>query len=184
MIRLFEYDNYEVKIEPEALLLAPFKELYKRDKNKDKSMAKQELAYIYFMGDPRSDYQYIIDKEVRSDEIIKGLGMPEKWKPDDKVKRALDFYESFKPISAGLLEDTRVAVNKLRELLRNIDLDERDEKGKPIYVLSSMTQTIKQIPILVKELDEAERTLSKDIAAESKARGSQQKSLLEDEDDY
>ena len=144
-------------------------------------MAKQELAYIYFMGDPRSDYQYLLDDRVRNKEVIKGLGMPKGWKPDRIVKHALEFYRSFKPVSAGLLEDTRIAIDKLREMLRNIDLDERDDKGKPVHTLSSITQTIKQIPALVKDLDEAEKTLSKDIIAEARARGSQSKGAFEDE---
>jgi hypothetical protein len=182
MVKLFNLEDYEVVVEPEALVLAPFKKLWDRDRNKDKHMAKQELAYLFFMGDPRSDYQYIIDSEIRSSEIIKGLGMPDKWKPDKAVEDALKFYESFKPVSAGLLEDTRVAVNKLREMLRNIDLDERDEKQRPVYTLSSITQTIKQIPALVRDLDEAERTLSKDIKTEARARGSQNKSVFEDDD--
>jgi hypothetical protein len=182
MIKLFDYEGYEVQVEPEALLLAPFKTLWERDKGRHKSTAKQELAYVYFMGDPRSDYQYLIDKEVRSSEIIKALGLPSTWTPDDAVKKALEFYESFKPVSAGLLEDTRVAVDKLRKMLRDINPNERDDKGKLIYTLSSITQTIKQIPSLVKDLDAAERTLGKDIIDEAKARGSQQKSILEDED--
>ena len=181
MIRLFRYEGYTVSVDPEALLLAPFKAIYDRDKRKDKSMAMQELAYIYFMSDPRSDYQYLVDEEVRSDEIIKGLGMPKGWKEDAVVKRARAFYESFKPASAGLLEDTKIAVNKLRHLLRNIDLEETDDKGRPVYTLNTITATIKQIPGLVKDLDEAERALSRDIMQEAKARGSQSKSLLEDE---
>lgn len=182
MIRLFKYESYEVAIEPEALMLAPFKAIYDRDKRKDKSMAKQELAYIYFMGDPRSDYQYLVDPKVRSEEIIRGLGMPKGWQPDEAVNRALVFYESFKPMSAGLLEDTRFVVNRLRQELRKMNFDERDDKGKPVHTLQSITATIKQIPSLAKDLDEAERTLSKDIIAEARARGSQTKSLLEDED--
>lgn len=181
MIRLFRYEGYTVSVDPEALLLAPFKAIYDRDKRKDKSMAMQELAYIYFMSDPRSDYQYLVDEEVRSDEITKGLGMPKGWKEDAVVKRARAFYESFKPASAGLLEDTKIAVNKLRHLLRNIDLEETDDKGRPVYTLNTITATIKQIPGLVKDLDEAERALSRDIMQEAKARGSQSKSLLEDE---
>lgn len=182
MIRLFHYEGYEVEIEPEALMMAPFKAIYDRDKSKDKSMAKQELAYIYFMGDPRSDYQYLVDTEVRAVEIIKGLGMPKEWKADKVIERALTFYESFKPISAGLLEDTRYVINRLRAELRNMDFDERDDKGKPVHTLQSITNTIKQIPALAKDLDEAERALSKDITNEAKARGTQTKALLEDED--
>lgn len=182
MIRLFHYEGYEVEIEPEALMLAPFKAIYDRDKSKDKSMAKQELAYIYFMEDPRSDYQYLVDSEVRNDEVIKGLGMPKGWKADKVIERALTFYGSFKPMSAGLLEDTRYFVNNLRKKLRTMDFDEKDDKGKPVYTLSSITETINKIPILAKNLDEAERTLSKDITNEAKARGAQTKALLEDED--
>ena len=182
MIKLFKLDDYEVVVEPEAIMLKPFKALWDRDKSKGKTIAKQEFAFIFFVSDPRSDYQYIIDKEERERQVILALGMPEKWKADKKVYDAMEFYESFKPVSAGLLEDTRVAINKLREMLRNIDLDERDDKGKPVHTLSSITQTIKQIPALVRDLDEAERTLSKDILAEAKARGSQQKALFEDED--
>lgn len=182
MIKLFKFESYNVTIEPEVLLLAPFKKLWDRDKSKDKSMAMQELAYIYFMGDPRSDYQYIIDEEERTKSIKEGQGMPTKWKPDKAVKDALAFYNSFKPASAGLLEDTRVAVNKLRQLLRDIDLEEKDDKGKPVYTLNTITATIKQIPGLVKDLDAAERTLAKDILAEARARGSQSKGAFEDED--
>lgn len=180
MIRLFKYENYEVKVEPEALLLTPFKILYERDKSKDKSMAKQELAFVYFMKDPRSDYQYIIDERDREKEVIIGLGMSEKWKPDSAVKDAMMFYERFKPISAGLLEDTRIAVNKLRELLRNIDLTEVDKNDKPVYTLNTITATIKQIPSLVKDLDEAERSLAKEIAQSDKVRGASEKAIYED----
>lgn len=182
MIKLFKLDDYEVVVEPEAIMLKPFKALWDRDKSKGKTIAKQEFAFIFFVSDPRSDYQYIIDKEERERQVILALGMPEKWKADKKVYDAMEFYESFKPVSAGLLEDTRVAINKLREMLRNIDLDERDKNDKPVHTLSSITQTIKQIPALVRDLDEAERTLSKDILAEARARGSQQKALFEDED--
>lgn len=182
MIKLFKYEGYAVTVEPEAIMLAPFKALWDRDEDPAKSLAQQELAYIYFMGDPRSDYQYLVDEEVRSEEIIKGLGMPEGWEPDEAVDRALVFYESFKPISAGLLEDTKYVVNKLRKELREMNFNERDDKGKPVHTLQSITATLKQIPSLAKELDEAERTLGKDIVAEARARGSQTKALLEDED--
>lgn len=182
MLKLFTYESYQLRVEPEALLLTPFKVIWDRDKSKNKAKAMQELGYIYFMGDPRSDYQYIIDEGKRTEEIKKGQGMPDKWKPDKVVLEALKFYNSFKPTSAALLEDTRVAVDKLRQLLRDIDLEAEDDKGRPIYTLNTITATIKQIPALVKDLDTAEKTLAKDIIAEARARGSQSKAAFEDED--
>ena len=181
MIQMLKLDGYNVTVTPEALMLAPFKALWDRDKSKNKGRALAELAFIFFVGDPRSDYQYIVDDEEREIQVKKGLGLSKSWNKDNIVQQALEFYQSFKPASAGLLEDTRIAVNKLRQLLRNIDLEAVDDKGKPIYTLNTVTATIKQIPSLVKDLDEAERTLSKDIMQENKARGSQTKSIMEDE---
>lgn len=181
MIKLFKYEGYKLNISEEALLLKPFKEIWQRDKSKNKDKALQELGYVYFISDPRSDYQYLVDEEERSKAIKEGEGIDSKWKPDKLVLDAIAFYKSFKPTSALLLEDTRFAVDKLRKLLREIDLTEVDDKGKPIYTLNTITATIKQIPSLVKDLDEAEKTLSKELIESNKVRGSQEKSMYEDD---
>src|SRR5574344_1375007 len=179
-MKLFKYEGYKLHISEEAFVLKPFKELWNRDKSKNKDKALQELAYVYFMCDPRSDYQYIVDEDDRAKAIKEGEGIDSKWKPDNKVIMAMEFYKTFKPVSALLLEDTRVAVDKLRKLLREIDLTEVDDKGKPIYTLNSITTTIKQIPTLVKDLNDAEKALSKELIESGKVRGSQEKSMYED----
>lgn len=179
-MKLFKYEGYKLHISEEAFMLKPFKEIWNRDKTKNKDKALQELAYVYFMCDPRSDYQYIVDEEDRAKAIKEGEGIDPKWKPDNKVIEAMKFYKTFKPVSALLLEDTRIAVDKLRQLLRNIDLTEVDDKGKPIYTLNTVTATIKQIPSLVKDLDEAEKAISKEIMESDKVRGAQEKSMYED----
>ena len=179
-MKLFKYEGYKLNISEEAFVLKPFKEIWNRDKTKNKDKALQELGYIYFMSDPRSDYQYIIDEEERANAIKEGEGIDPKWKPDNKVIEAMKFYKTFKPVSALLLEDTRIAVDKLRQLLRNIDLTEVDDKGQPIYTLNTITATIKQIPSLVKALDEAEKAIAKEIMESDKVRGAQEKSMYED----
>lgn len=179
-MKLFKYEGYKLHISEEAFILKPFKEIWNRDKTKNKDKALQELGYIFFMCDPRSDYQYIINEEDRAKAIKEGEGIDSKWKPDNKVIEAMKFYKTFKPVSALLLEDTRIAVDKLRQLLRNIDLTEVDDKGKPIYTLNTITATIKQIPSLVKDLDEAEKAIAKEIMESDKVRGAQEKSMYED----
>lgn len=179
-MRLLKYEGYNLTFEPELLTLKVFKKLHARDKTKDKSKFIQELGYIYFMTDPRSDYQYIIDPEERSKAIIEGEGLPNNWKVDLSLQEAMDYYSTFKSTSALLLEDTRVAVDKLRKQLRDIDLSALDDKNRPIYTLNVITSTIKQIPSLVKDLDEAEKTLAKEIVQNEKVRGSVEKSMYED----
>lgn len=179
-MKLFKYEGYNITISEEALLLKPFKNIWKRDKSTTKDKALMELGFIYFFCDIRSDYQYIIDEDARLEAIKLGQGFPNDWKPDNTVKEAMEFYNTFKPISALLLEDTRSAVDKLRKLLRDIDLTATDDKGKPIYTLNTITATIKQVPSLVRDLDEAERSIAKEIAQNDKVRGAQEKSMYED----
>lgn len=179
-MKLFRYEGYKITISEEALALAPFKKIWTRDKSTSKNRAISELGFIYFMVDPRSDYQYIIDEESRKTSIKEGEGLPSDWEPDNLVLEAMEFYKTFKPASALLLEDTRVAVDKLRTLLREIDLGAVDDKGKPIYTLNTITATIKQIPSLVKDLNEAEAAIAKEIAQSNKVRGTQEKAMYED----
>lgn len=179
-MKLFKYEGYKIVISEEAMALIPFKRIWTRDRSTNKNRAISELGFIYFMADPRSDYQYIIDEESRKTSIKEGEGLPSDWEPDNLVLEAMEFYKTFKPASALLLEDTRVAVDKLRTLLREIDLGAVDDKGKPIYTLNTITATIKQIPSLVKDLNEAEAAIAKEIAQSNKVRGTQEKSMYED----
>lgn len=180
-MKLFKYEGYKITISEEALVLTPFKKIWNRDRSASKNRAISELGFIYFMADPRSDYQYLIDEEVRKNSIKEGEGLPSDWEPDNLVLDAIEFYKTFKPASALLLEDTRIAVDKLRTLLREIDLGALDDKGKPIYTLNTITATIKQIPALVRDLNEAEAAIAKELAQSNKVRGAQEKSMYEDD---
>lgn len=179
-MKLFKYDQYKVVISEEAFALKPFRMIWNRDRSASKEKAIMELGYIYFMTDPRSDYQYLVDEEERSKAIKEGEGLPDNWKPDKTVQEAIEFYGKFKPTAALLLEDTRYAVDKLRKLLRDIDLTKVDDKGKPIYTLNTVTATIKQVPLLAKDLDEAEKALASEMRNQGKMRGQGEKTIFED----
>lgn len=180
-MRLFRYEGYQVKVAPEALLLKPFKTLWTRDRSRDKNKAQTEFAYIYFWADPRSEYQYIVDDEDRAKEVKAGLGLPAKWKPDKAVQDAIALYSSFTTTAALLLQDTRYAVDKLRQLLRDINLDDKDKNGKPIYTLNVITSTIKQVPALVRDLDNAEQFLNEQLRETEAARGSTEMGIMDTE---
>lgn len=180
-MKLFKYEGYNLSISEEAMVLKPFRDIWKRDKSKGKERAIQELAYIYFMEDTRSDYQIYIDKAERSVQVKLGEGLPDDWKPDRLVETAQEFYAGFKSESALLLEDIRAAITKLREYIKTIDLNATDDKGKPIYTLNTYTATIKQIPELITSLDAAEKAIAKEAVTADKVRGSIEKAMFEDD---
>ena len=176
-MRLLTYEGYNLTIDPMLLTLKPFKAIWVRDKTEKKERAISEIAYIYFMEDPRSDYQYIIDRNERSKAIKEGEGLKSTWQPDGTVKEAMKLYASFKTTSALLLEDTRALVDGYRNKLRDLTSDMSELDVKDVKELGAI---IKQVPSMVKDLDEAERALAKEIAQSDKVRGAQEKSIYED----
>lgn len=176
-MRLFRYEGYTLSISEEALCLKPFRAIWMRDKTEKKERAIMELGFCYFMEDPRSDYQYITDPEERVKAIKEGEGLKESWQPDGTVKEAQRLYASFKTTSALLLEDIRNMIDgyrmKLRELTSNMtDLDVKEVK--------EVGAIIKQIPAMIKDLDEAEKAIAKEIAQSDKVRGAAEKAIYED----
>lgn len=176
-MRLFKHEGYKIVISEEAFALKPFRTLWLRDKTQSKDKAIMELGYCYFMEDPRSDYQYIIDREERSKVIRRDEGFRETWKPDKAVKEAMELYASFKTTSALLLEDTRAFVDGYRSKLRNLTANMEDLDVKEV---KSIGDIIKQIPEMVKNLDEAEKAITKELAQSDKVRGASEKAMYED----
>ena len=180
-MNLLKFEDYKVIISPEALALVPFRKIWNRDRSQSKDRAISEIAYIYFMVDPRSDYQYLIDQDDRHKAIVEGEGFPEGWKPDKLIQEAMELYEGFKTSAALVLEDTRTAVDNLRKFLREIDLNKEDDKGRLVYTISSVTSALKQIPGLIKDLIEAEKAVNKEMAEHGgKVRGQKAKKIMED----
>lgn len=174
-MKLFKYEGYKIVISEEAFALKVFRQIWNRDRTASKDKALMELGYVYFMIDPRSDYQYLVDKEERSKAIIEGEGLPPNWKPDKLVEEAMAFYDKMKPSAALLLEDTRLMVDKYRKKLRGMDFDELEVKD-----LKDMGALIKGIPDLVKALDEAEKAVSAEMRTSGKMRGQGEKTIMED----
>ena len=179
-MKLFKYEGYKVVISEEAFAIKIFRQIWNRDRSVNKDKAIVELGYIYFMVDPRSDYQYLIDDEERSKAIIEGEGLPEGWKPDKLVEEAMSFYSSLKPTSALLLEDTRAVIDNIRKSLRAFSFEDMEDKDK-VNAIKSITSTIAAIPKLIKDLNEAEKAIKADMQESTgKIRGQKEKSILED----
>lgn len=180
-MKLFKYEDFVVTISEEALSIKPFKMIWNRDRSKYKERAILELSFIYFYCDPRSDFSFITNLEDKANEIKSQIGLEDKWKPDKVVEEGMTVYEALtKTTSSLLLEDTREAINKLRTVLREIDMTEVDDKGKPRYALNTITSTIKQIPALIEDLAKAEKSIAREIEDNTRMRGQGVKKLYED----
>ena len=176
-MKLLKYEGYKLSFEPELLSLRVFKSLHKRDKTKNKERFIQELAFIYFYVDPRSDYQYLVNDKERKNAIIEGEGLPIDFKIDTILQEAIDYYTSFKTTSALLLEDTRAMIEGYRKKIKSVTTNMESLDIKEIKDLGAI---IKQLPSLIKDLDEAEKAVTKEMIQNDRVRGGAEKSIYED----
>lgn len=181
-MHILEYQNYEVVPTEEAFLIKPIRDLYNNDKSKTKEKFMQQMSILYFMVDPRSTYNYILSDEDRFQAILEQEGLPKDYKIDKKLQDAMEIYRKHTVTSSFLLlQDMKIAIEKVRQFLRDVDLTAVDDKGKPLYTINSVTAAIKQIPQLAKDVVEAEKTITKEIEEQGRARGgNQNKTLFED----
>lgn len=178
-MKLVRIVNYKLEVEDELLLLKPFKDLYKSDKSKDKVKFFDFLTIVYYTYDPRSDYNYITNEEERLKEVCdsNGLDVP---KFGTKELECIELYKkSITTASTLLLEDTKITIEKIREMLKSIDFSCLEEKDK-VNAVKNIASTVSMIPKLVKDLTEAEKAVTKEIEESGRARGGNAKKLMED----
>lgn len=180
-MKLIEFDGVEFKVADEAFLVRPIRELFEKDKSKKKEEFWRQISYLWFMCDPRSSYQYLVDENARAKEIKIQEGLGEDWEPSDILKEAMDIYRTQTVTTASiLLESMRKGIEQLRKFFSEFDLFALDKNDRPIYQVSTMTAALKQIPELAKALLDAEQSLAKDFATDDKARGTASKAVGED----
>ena len=180
MEHLIEYVDYQVRVNPELLLVRPFRALFNADKTRLKEKFMTQLSVVYFLVDPRSTYAYMSDEGERLAAIIEQEGLPSDFKVEGKLLECVEAYRKHVVTKSSLLlEDSLVAIDKVRAFLRGFSLDDLEEKDR-FSALKSLTSTIQLIPKLVTDLQEAQEKVSRELGDKGRARGQARLKVFED----
>ena len=181
-MKLLEWQDYQVKVSPEALLVRPIRKLYNADRTTHKEKFLQQMSYLFFMVDPRSTYAYIVDTAAREEEIIKQEGLPKDFTPSKDLLEAMEIYGKHTITSSTkLLQATRVAVDALSEELKQTQsiLSERTDKGARVTKQNEVMGTLEKVLAFIPKLQDLERKVDSEIRENARARGTQN-SMFED----
>ena len=182
-MKLFKFEEFKLKISEEALAIKAFRDIWDRDKSKDKGQAIAEFGYMYFFLDPRSDYMFLVDETMRAEKIKEQEGLPKLWKPDKELEEAMEVYRYLITSEKSmLLENARALVKGIQEVLKDVSKDMttvKDVKVK-LDLVERAAKAMDRVPELIKRLNEAERAVNEDIEAEAETRGQAIKHLFED----
>ena len=181
-MRLLTFEDYEVRVAPEALLVKPIRMLWNQDRSKQKEKFFQQMSYLFFMIDPRSNYSYLTEETDRHKAIVEQEGLEADFEPSKLLVEAIEAYKKLVITSSTeLLNSTRVAVQALSEELRDTKnkLAERTDKGAAVYKINDIMASLERVLKFIPQLQELEHKVESEIQDNSRARGGQ-KALFED----
>lgn len=175
-MKLLNFENYELQVTPEALLIRPIRKLYNSDRSERKEKFFQQLSYLWFMQDPRSSYSYILDSDERHQAVVEQEGLPKDFKPSDLLREAMAVYKKLTITpSQKLLNSALKAADTVSRFLENPDiLTEEDDKGRPKYQVSSITTALKNVEGIVTTLQNLQKKVDSEVLESGKTRGAQE----------
>ena len=179
-MRLIKYEDFQIKLADEAFLVRPIRRLWHQDRSAQKEQFWRQMAFLYFTVSPASSYSYILDPEERAAEVIKQEGLPEDFKPTPLLVEAMQIYRKLTITpSQKLLESSLIAADTVSKFLSDPTILERtDDKGRPLYQISSITAALKNVEGIVNSLQTLQKKVEAELEEDSgKARGTQELTL-------
>lgn len=174
-MNVFVYDNVNNRLEinePEILLIKEFKSLFDRDKTKNKSQLWKELTYIYLAIDWKSPYSQYTELE-RHQEALSDSGITEEEFNDPSFREACRKYRNLQDSnkSIKLLNAARNAADQFAEYFETIiDLNERDQNGKPIFSAEKVMKEMAQLSKVHEQLTILESQVKQEMEMQTGTR--------------
>lgn len=179
-MNVFSYDNLNKQLEinePEILLIREFKSLLDRDKSKHKNRATKELTYIYLALDWKSPYNQYSELE-RHEEALNDSGITEEEFNDPIFREACRKYRRLQDSnkSVQLLNAARLAADQFVQYFETIiDLNERDQNGKPVFSAEKVMKEMAQLSKVHEQLKILEAQVKQEMEVSSGTRAGVQK---------
>ena len=169
---LITIDDNGMPVAPNVrqLLDRDIRELYNRDKTKDKIQYVKECIVIYYLGDPKSPARQagLSDPEALK-LAIDQADLPKDYIPDVLVIRLIKRYYEENITEAGRavenilqgIHNINLSISTLNSLLNQqlnstVNLDDID---RIIGLISAVNNQSKELPAMIKRLDEAKENL-------------------------
>ena len=179
-MKLIRYEDYQIKLADEAFLIKSIRRLWHQDRSSQKEQFWRQMSYLYFVISPASSYSYILDPEERAKAVIEQEGLPADFRPSELLLEAMQVYRKLTITpSQKLLEASLKAADTVSKFLSDPDiLNKTDDKGRPMYQISSVTAALKNVEGIVNSLQTLQKKVEQELEEDNgKARGAQELTL-------
>ena len=175
MSYLFQVENKIVIPNTETLLISPFKEIWERDKSKNKENAIEDFTYIEFMSSMKKSNPYRQYPEERKHEVISGdVITREDWEVDNLIRDAIkkiDIFQKEASTTYSYYIAAKKATENMKEFFEEVDLNEKNFKsGNPIYKPRDITNALTDTEKVLANIKNLEKKVEEELFEETKSR--------------
>lgn len=148
--KLIEIDDNGMPVAPtiRQLIDKDIKELYIRDKSKDKAKYIQECIVIYYLGDPKSPAnQSGLSTPEALKMAIDQAGLPKTYVPDALVLKLINKYYDQNISEAGkVLENILKTMHNINLMIGHVNTSVNEK-------LQTSTFTMEELPVIMQTVD-------------------------------
>jgi|TARA_R110002050_G_C8943259_1_gene512742 hypothetical protein len=178
MAFLFEVTGKVVFPTAETLLISPFKEIWERDKSKEKYQAIKEFTYIEFLTSMKKSNPYKqYSEDLKPIKVKEAIFKEEEWRPDELVNEGLkqikEFQEGASTTYSYYIAAKKVA-EKMKEFFIDVDINERNERGAPVWKPKDITSALNDTEKVLSNLKTLEKKVEEELFEETKTRSNKQ----------
>ena len=171
MAKIIDLVEDKIVITPECLCISPFSELWNADKTKAKSVAINQIKYVWFYTDYASPY-FQQPELTRSKMIITDVVKDKDFKVTSDILACINKYKELNYTPAiKMLEAANVLTGKMEAYFKEVDLATVDVK--------KVTEIFSNMPKYIESLKSAEKKCMEELSDGIKVRGNAKLGLFE-----
>lgn len=185
MAFLFTVTEKTVFPNPETLLISPFKEIWNRDKGKEKYAALEEFAYIEFMSSMKKSNPYRQYPENQKEgKVRQAVITREDWEPDELIiqgiHKVMQFHKEASTTYNYYMAAKRAA-EKMQEFFNEVDITAVNPKTfNPVYKPRDITSALNDTEKVLSNLKTLEKKVEEELYEETKNRSNKEISFFAD----
>lgn len=173
-MKIIDLVDSKIVISPEALCISPFSELWQKDKSKDKTLATNQIKYIWFYSDFNSPY-YIHPELDRHNLILIDVIKDKDFEVTNTIKEGINKYRELHITPSMLmLEAAHSAIYKMKGYFETIDLTQDD--------IDKVTRAIINFPKMIQAINEAKKQCKEEQTSGTRVRGNADIGMFEDKE--
>jgi hypothetical protein len=159
-----------------ALLIEPFKSIWESDTSEGNLEAIKILTYVELLCSPKKSNPYFGIPEEQRPEAVKKQVWGDSPPDAENATIIMDAVQTYKRLlnhsspSFDLYDSAMAAAEKLKAQLKNINFNERTKGGAMVIKPKDVTSALKEIPDVMKSMEQLRNKLNQDLVDEAKTR--------------